>query len=77
MTVYEVMYNDGSDYEPYVESYGLYSTREKAEELLKQFQKYDEHYSDNYYIVEQEVDKMNEWVTKQLEGLKKEYEEES
>ena len=75
MTIYKVVYDGGTEYEPCRAEYACFSTREKAEELLKQFKKYDFMDSYGYSIEECEVDVVSDWVLEELKNHKEYYEE--
>jgi hypothetical protein len=75
MTIYKLVYDDGADYEPCRGDMAYFSTREKAEELLSQFQKYDFMDSYAYGIEECEVDIIPEYTLKELKNHKEYYEE--
>lgn len=71
MQIYEVKYNDGDAYEPYEMEYGYFSSRDKAEELLKELKEVDPGYEDNYYIATLIVDEVPCWVVEHIAQLRK------
>lgn len=74
MTIYEVAYWDGDGYDSCRISFGFYSTREKAENILNWFFKYDEYEDCNkYFIQEHTVDFVPDWVRKRLKRVKENY----
>ena len=74
MTIYEVAFWDGDGYEACRISFGFYSTREKAEEILNVFLTYDEWDRNNYFIAEHVVDVTPDWTLKHMEHIKANYE---
>jgi hypothetical protein len=61
MIIYEVVYNDGDNYEPFELSYGYFSVKDRAEELLRVIQRVDLR-PDKFFIREHKVDVVEEWV---------------
>ena len=76
MKIYEVYYERRESYDYARNSYGYFSTRKKAEELLNIILKYDDWRfdSEGYYINEIEIDHISDETTKYIEMLRKNWE---
>lgn len=73
MKVYEIVYEIYGD--PFRNSYGFYSNKGLAEDILKQLQKYDASQWYGYKIVEHEIHKeMPKWIFDTIEKYKYEWE---
>ena len=78
MKIYEVYFERCEIYDYARCSYGHFSTREKAEELLNKFLKYDDDiYGDEgYYIKEIELDYISDLTDEYLDMLRTNWEHE-